>query len=133
MSKKSGRNLVIKKGSDVIAAIRNKTVAWNGEPIDVTSDDDSGFRALLSDAQGQEQIDLSGDGLTDNAILRDIAFAPATSKMLTDITIEWTDTGEIIAGDFKLVSYEESGTYNDARTFTFSLQSSEAWTYTPAS
>lgn len=131
MAKSIGRNLVIKKGGTKIAAIRTKTVAWNGEPVDVTTDDDNGFRTHLSDAEGQEQIDISGDGVTDNKILRDIAFAPATSKFLTDITVEWTDTLETLAGDFKLVSYEESGTFNDARTFTISLQSSGLWVYTP--
>ncbi len=131
MSKSIGRNLIIKKGGTKIAAIKTKTVAWNGEPVDVTSDDSAGFRELLSDAEGQEQIDLSFDGVTDNKILRDIAFATGTSKFLTDITIEWVDTLETISGDFKLVSYEEGGTFNDARTFTGSLQSSGAWTYTP--
>lgn len=130
--KASGRKLQILKGETVIAAIRNKTFSWNGEPMDVTNDDDIGFRTLLPDAQGQEQIDVSGDGISDSNVLRDIALDPDTSKMLTDITLKWADTKEEITGDFKLVSYEESGTYNDGRTFTFSLQSSGAWTYTPA-
>jgi len=130
MPKATGRELVIKKGSAIIAAIRNKTISWNGEPIDVTTDDDAGFRTLL-DAQGQENIDISGDGITDADILKDIALDPTASKLLTDITIAWVDSTAIIAGDFKLISYEETGPYQDSRTFTFSMQSSGLWTYTP--
>jgi predicted secreted protein len=130
--KTTGRKLQILKGGTPIIAVRNKTFSWNGEPIDVTNDDDDGFRTLLSDAQGQEQIDVSGDGISDSPIIRNIALDPAASKMLTDITLKWIDTLEEIAGNFKLVSFEESGTYNDALTFTFSLQSSGLWTYTPA-
>ena len=131
MAKSIGRNLKIKKGGTVIAAVRAKSISWAGEPVDITTDDDAGFRTLLSDAQGQEQIDISGDGVTTDSIFRDIALDPATSKHLTDITLEW-ETGEIIAGDFRLASYEETGPYNEARTFTFSLQSSGQWVYTPA-
>lgn len=130
MPKATGRELVIKKGSAIIAAIRNKTISWNGEPIDVTTDDDAGFRTLL-DAQGQENIDISGDGITDADVLKDIALDPTASKLLTDITIAWVDSTAIIAGDFKLISYEETGPYQDSRTFTFSMQSSGLWTYTP--
>lgn len=132
MVAKVGRKLIIKKNNIAIAAIRAKTIAWNGEPIDISSDDDVGFRTILSDAEGQEQIDISGDGVAVSKILRDIALAPGTSKFLTDITIEWADTLEKIEGDFKLTSYEESGPYNEAQTFTFAMQSSGQWAYTPA-
>ena len=130
MAKSVGRNLVVKKGGTKLAAIRTKTVAWNGEAIDVTTDDDLGFRTLLGNAIGQEQIDLSGDGVMLDSILRDIALDPAIGKQLTDITIEFPD-GEIISGNFNLVSFEETGPYNEAMTFTYSLQSSGAWVYTP--
>ena len=132
MAKKVGRKLLIKKGGTAIAAVRTKGVAWAGEPIDVTTDDDAGFRTLLSDSEGQEQIDLSVEGVMTDSILRDIALAPGTSKFLTDITLEWLDTGETISGDFKLNSYEESAPYNEAMTFTASLQSSGQWVYTPS-
>ena len=50
--------------------------------------------------------------------------------MLTDITIEYPD-GATLAGDFYLASVEETGAYNEAVTFSASLQSSGQWTYTP--
>lgn len=128
MAASSGRELLIKKGVTVLAGVRTKTVTINGEPIDVTTDDDSGFRTLLADP-ATRSIDLSVEGITKDATLRAIV-AGGGSQMLTDITVEYPD-GSVIAGDFYLVSVEESGEYQDAVTFTASLQSSGAFTYTP--
>lgn len=128
MAASSGRELLIKKGASVIAGVRTKTVTINGEPIDVTTDDDSGFRTLLADP-ATRMIDLSVEGITKDDTLRAIV-AGAGPQLLTDITIEYPD-GAVIAGDFYLVSVEESGEYQDAVTFTASLQSSGAFTYTP--
>jgi predicted secreted protein len=128
MAASSGRELLIKKGASVIAGVRTKTVTINGEPIDVTTDDDSGFRTLLADP-ATRMIDLSVEGITKDDTLRAIV-AGAGNQLLTDITIEYPD-GSVIAGDFYLVSVEESGEYQDAVTFTASLQSSGAFTYTP--
>lgn len=128
MAASSGRELLIKKGATVIAGVRTKTVTINGEPIDVTTDDDSGFRTLLADP-ATRSIDLSVEGITKDDTLRAIV-AGAGPQLLTDITIEYPD-GSVIAGDFYLVSVEESGEYQDAVTFTASLQSSGAFTYTP--
>lgn len=128
MAASSGRELLIKKGVTVLAGVRTKTVTINGEPIDVTTDDDSGFRTLLADP-ATRSIDLSVEGITKDATLRAIV-AGGGSQMLSDITVEYPD-GSVIAGDFYLVSVEESGEYQDAVTFTASLQSSGAFTYTP--
>jgi len=129
MAASAGRELLIKKGVSVIAGVRTKTVTINGEPIDITSDDDSGFRTLLGDA-GTRSIDLSVEGVTKDAVLRAIV-AGSSSQLLTDISVEYPN-GDTIEGDFYLVNIEESGEYQDAVTFSASLQSSGAFVYTPA-
>lgn len=129
MAASSGRELLVKKNNVVIAGVRTKTVTINGEPIDVTTDDDSGYRTLLGDP-ATRSIDLSVEGITKDAVLRAIV-AGGGSQMLTDITIEYPN-GDEISGNFYLVSIEESGEYQDAVTFSASLQSSGAYTYTPA-
>jgi len=128
MAQSIGRNLVVKKGATAIASIRTKTVTINNEPVDITTDDSDGFRTLLS-IVGQQSIDLSIEGLTDDATLRAAILSPGTI-LLTDITIVYPNGG-IIAGDFALTTYEEAGTYNDAVTFSGTLQSSGEYTYTP--
>lgn len=128
MAAAKGRELLVKKGSVVLAGIRTKGVSINNEPIDITSDDDAGYRTLLDDA-GTMSVDLSVEGITKDAVLRAAASA-GTGLMLTDITVEYPD-GATLAGDFYLASIEETGTYNEAVTFSASLQSSGAYTYTP--
>ena len=130
MAAAKGRELLVKRGSTVIAGIRTKGVAFNGEPIDITNDDDSGYRTMLNDA-GTYSIDLSIEGITKDNDLRGVVMA-ASSLMLNDIEIEYPN-GDTITGNFFLTSLEESGTYNDAVTFSGSLQSSGTWVYTAAS
>lgn len=126
MAAAKGRELLVKKGSTVLAGIRTKGVSMNGEPIDITTDDDAGYRTLLNDA-GTYSIDLSIEGITKNDTLRAL-IAAGGSLMLTDITIDYPD-GKTLSGDFFLNSLEETGTYNEAVTFSGSLQSSGTWTY----
>ena len=132
MSKRSGRNIKIYDQSTLIGVVRAKTISWSGEPIDITSDDDSGFRTHLGTAQGQEQIDLSVEGIADADALKDMALNPATSKLISNLRIVWEDTGDELAGAFVLTSFENTGPYNEAEAFSASLQSSGQWTYTPA-
>lgn len=131
-----GREALLKKGATVLAGVRTKTLSWGGESIDLTSGENDGIR-LLASASGQEQIDLPLEGIAKDDELIAIALNPATSKMLTDITIEFAirepgnTTKATLSGDFRLSSYEEGMPYNDAITFSATLESSGAWVYTP--
>lgn len=126
MAAAKGRELLVKKGSTVLAGVRTKGVSVNGEPIDITSDDDSGYRTLLADA-GTYSVDLSVEGITKDDTLVSVIMAGG-SLMLSDITVEYPN-GKTLSGDFFLTSVEETGTYNEAVTFSASLQSSGAFTY----
>lgn len=125
----AGRKFLIKKGSAVIASVRSKTVTINGEPIDVTNDDDDGYRRLLDDP-ATRSVDISVEGLMDADTLRAAALGVGTLK-LTDISVEWPD-GATMTGDFFLTNVEETGAHNDAAQFSASFQSSGQWTYTAA-
>ncbi len=127
MAANIGRELLIKRGSVVIAGVRSKSASVNGEAVDITSDDDSGFRTLLS-VVGTKSMDLSVEGVTKDATLR-AAMLSGTSLLLTDVSLEYPN-GDTITGDFFLSSLEESAPYNEAATFSASLQSSGEFTYT---
>lgn len=124
-----GRNLKINRGSTAIAGIRAKTITANGEPIDVTTDDENGFRTLLSDP-AVRSIDISFEGVTKDNELRQVLLTGATTLLLTDINIDYPN-GDTLTGDFYFNNLEETGNYNDAVQFSGSLQSSGEWTYTP--
>lgn len=130
-----GRELLLKKASTVIAGLRTVTLSWSGESIDITTGENSGIRLLL-DSSGQEQCDLSCEGIMKDHVFIALVLGSA-SKMLTDITFTWpiatpgNTTKATLSGNFKISSYEEGIPYNDAITFSMKLESSGAWTYTP--
>ena len=130
MAEYLGRNLLLKKSAVVIATLRSKSLSCNGSPVDVTTDDNNGNRTLLSEL-AEKSSDISADGIESDGVLRALWFSGGMNQLYTDFTITWPN-GDILASDFVFASYEESGTYNDAVTFSISLQSSGAPTYTAA-
>ena len=132
MAKSAGRDFVVKKSSTAIAAVRTKSVTWNGTPIDVTNDDDDGATTYLADAFASTTLELSVEGITDDDVLSDLAFGGTDSdKFLSDITIERAN-GDAISGDFVLTNYAENGQYQEATTFTATLVRNGAHTWTPS-
>jgi TP901-1 family phage major tail protein len=130
MAAELGRELILNKNAAPVAGLRTKGLSFNSEPVDVTTDDDNGYRTLLAEA-GQVSLDISFDGIEKDAVLRDLYLAGGTTQQYTDFDLAWPD-GSTLTGNFNITAYEETGTYNDAITFTCSLQSSGTWTYTPA-
>jgi TP901-1 family phage major tail protein len=128
MGANSGRKLLVKKDDTLLAGVRTKGVAINREPIDITNDDDDGWRALLAEP-GEKQVDINVGGVTKDEVLR---AAAVNGEVLEDLTIEYPD-GSKLEGDFFLNSFNETGEYNDAITFEATFQSSGPIDYTPAS
>ncbi len=128
MASNVGRKLIIKRDGSTIAGVRTKSVTINNEAIDVTTDDDSGYRTLLEEP-GQKQIDLSVEGLTkDDALLQ--AAAEGTT-LIEAYTIEFP-SGATITGDFRFNNLEMGAEYNAAITFTAEIQSTGSYSYTAA-
>ena len=128
MAAEIGRELVVKRGSDVIAGVRTKSLTFAGEAVDVTTDDDDGKRKLL-EASGQESIDMSVEGLTKDENLLAIPAGGGTRIEEYTIDMPW---GGSITGDFRLNSVELGAEYQEAISFTAEIQSTGDWTYTPA-
>lgn len=124
----AGRKATITKGATAIAAIRTRTVTINNEPIDITSDDDNGFRTLL-ELPGTKTLDMSIEGVAKDAVL--LTSVMSTTDIMESISILFPTIGTI-AGDFVVTSFEVGAPYNEAATFSASLQSSGAFTFTPA-
>lgn len=126
-----GRNLVLEWGADspaIIAGIREKSIALNGNPVDVTSDENNGWRELLEEP-GENQVNISFSGVTkDGDRLRDAWF---NGNRMAPATITYPDGGTL-SGSFVLATFNETGPHADAITFEGELQSSGVVTYTPA-
>lgn len=130
MAADTGRDFLLKKASTAIAGCREDSISLDGSPIDITSKSDSGFRTLAAFA-GTKALDISTSGVWIDKIMRDAAVLESANLLLTDITLDFADGGTI-SGNFYLASYEETGSHEDAVTFSASLQSSGSWTYTTA-
>lgn len=129
MAAQSGRGLLVKDGGTAIAGLRETSITVNSEPVDITSKGDSGYRTLASFA-GVESIEVNASGVFDDDTTRDIAFAgTGTTKLLTDHTLEWGD-GATLSGDFYLSNFESAGNHDGEETYSITLMSSGAWTYT---
>ncbi|WP_339064719.1 phage tail tube protein [Teredinibacter turnerae] len=124
-----GIDIVIAKGGTAIAGLQARTISYAGEAIDISSDDDNGFRGL-DDAVGVRSLDISGEGTLVDATFQNLAFGTGAKK-LTDISLTLPD-GATITGDFLLPTFELTGGTNEDATYSISLQSSGEWTYTAA-
>lgn len=132
MANSAGRDFAVKKNSVTIASVRTKSFTSNKTPIDVTTDDEDGVVTYLNAAFSTKSLEISVEGLTDDDVLSDLALSNTDSdSFLTDLTIE-RPNGDAISGTFILTSYAETGTYQEATTFTATFVRSGASTFTPA-
>lgn len=132
MAKGSGRDLKIKKGGTTIAAVNTKGVTWQGNPIDVTSDDSDGVTTYLADKFATTSLELSVEGWLDSDVLPDIAFGTDdATKHFSDITLELLN-GDVISGDFIMTNYTLGGQKEDAVTFSATFVRSGIHTVTAA-
>jgi len=112
-----------------VTGMRTKSITINNESIDITSDDDSGFRTLLADDPAERSIDMSVEGVTKDDELIKLATAGG-SALISEYTLTFPGLGAIV-GDFFIGSMELGAAYNEAVTFSATIQSSGEFTYTP--
>lgn len=130
MAASVGRNITLNWGATSpateIQGLREKGIEMSGEPIDITSDDDNGWRKLLG-VTAENQITISISGVSKDDTLKTAFF---NADRLENVVVVFPDGGEL-AGEFYLSSFSETGTYNEAIVFEAELQSSGTVTYTP--
>ena len=112
-----------------VTGMRTKTITINNEPIDITSDDDLGFRTLLADDPGQRSISMSVEGVTKDDELIKLATAGG-SNLISEYALTFPGLGTI-TGDFFIGTIELGAPYNEAVTFSATIESSGAFVYTP--
>lgn len=111
-----------------VTGMRTKTITLNNEPIDITSDDDLGFRTFLATDPAERSIDMSVDGVTKDTALIELA-AAGGSALVSEYTLDFEGLGAFV-GDFFIGSIELGAPYNDAVTFSANIQSSGVFVFT---
>lgn len=126
----AGRALVFTWDGAAVLGVRQKGLTLNGEAINVTSDEDGGKRTLLT-VSAEDSVDVTLSGVTKDQRLKTAYFAGGTARTKT-VTLTYPD-GSVISGTFFLSNYAETAPYNDAVTFTATLQSAGSdLSFTPA-
>jgi predicted secreted protein len=118
-------------GGTPVTGMRTKTITLNNEPIDITSDDDEGFRRFLGADPAERSIDMSVDGVTKDTALIELA-AAGGNQLISEYTLDFQGLGSFV-GDFFIGSIELGAPYNDAVTFSANIQSSGPFLFTPES
>lgn len=126
-----GRTIEVWRGAPLalVASVRTKSMTLNGEPYDVTTDDDDGVRKLLADA-AEVSAEISVEGLTVDGH----ALAAESDNIIGRVQPTEFRLGAVekFAGDFFLASYSPgNGEYKGVATFAATFQSAGAVTYTP--
>ena len=108
---------------------RSNSITLASDYIDVTSDGDDGFRTLLSEP-AQRNIDMSVEGVLRQDDFVGQLLDPAPATFLEEYTLVFPQIGSV-TGDFFLSNVELGAPYNEATTFSATLESSGEWTFTP--
>ncbi len=138
MAASKGRSFVLKMGdgagSEVftqVGGIKTTGFQLSGEAVDVTTKDSAGWRALLADA-GVKSMSISVDGIFNDSVIEETFRAAAAAQTIHNFQILDGTTGDKWQGAFQITSYSRAGDHNNAVTYSATLESSGAVTFTAA-
>ena len=126
----NGRALTIDWDSTTLVGVNTKGMSITNDYVDVTTDDDSGWRTLLADP-GLRSIEVTVSGITsDEVILTEIMNASITGETLKiDLPSALATPGNL-TGTFVVSSFSDDGTSDGAVEFSATFMSNGAVTFT---
>ena len=120
MAAKSGRAVIITKdGDDLADELRTKTITFNGDLIDVTTDGDDGWMTTLDGVFAMNSVTLTLEGILKSDTIPDMAFSGAQEPFVITVGTLFTLTGTWQLQPGAAID----APYNDAATFSGTLQS----------
>lgn len=125
MAGANGRALQIKWDSVTLVGVRTKGWTATADLVDVTTDDDNGWRTLLA-TPGLRSVEVTVGGISSDQVLIN-EFFNGTGETLTG---ELPTTTGTISGTFYLSSFEQTGEHDGAVEFSATFMSSGAVAYT---
>lgn len=129
----NGRDLTIAWDGTTLVGVRSRTISNTNEMVDVTTDDDAGWRKLLAEP-GLKSVEVSINGITsDEVLLAEFYNASTTGETLATTLPSSLATPGNLSGTFHLSSFEQSGEHDGAYEFSATFMSSGAVTYTASS
>jgi TP901-1 family phage major tail protein len=132
MAAQKGKDLLVKintSGSTftTIGGLRSTSISINDEPVDVTNKDSANARTLLATA-GTSSMTISGSGVfVDDAAIQLVRGSLANGAFKS-FNLVVPDLGTY-AGSFMIASLEFAGEFNGEVTYSLTLESSGAITF----
>jgi TP901-1 family phage major tail protein len=119
--------------SVTLAGVRTRGLTVTSDYVDVTNDDDAGWRVLLSDP-AVRSVESQVGGITKNdVLLADLMAANIASAPLEITLPSALATKGTLTGTFLISSYEQNGEHDGAVEFSATFMSTGVVTFTPAS
>ena len=113
-----------------VGGLRSTSITLNDEAVDVTNKDSSGNRTLLADG-GVFSLSVSGSGVFTDSAAEETLRSTMNASAFKNFEIIIPDFGTY-QGAFMVASLEYAGEFNGEVTYSVTLESSGAITYTAA-
>ena len=127
MAGANGRALTIDWDSTTLVGVRTRGYTVTNDYVDVTTDDDDGWRTLLADP-GLRSMEVTVGGISsDQVLIAEMFNASITGETLT---VQLPTTTGTLGGTFLLSSFEQTGEHDGAVEFSATFMSSGEVTYT---
>lgn len=129
----NGREFTFDWDSITLVGVRTRSLSVTNDYVDVTTDDDNGWRTLLADP-GLRSIEVTIGGVTsDEVMLAAIMAANVSAETLTANLPTSLAVPGTVAGSFLISSYETSGDHDGEVEFSVTFMSTGEVTYTASS
>lgn len=126
----NGRQFTFDWESTTLAGVRTRGMTVTNDYVDVTNDDDAGWRTLLADP-GVRSVEVTIGGITTDEVLLDaIMEASVTSGTLVGNLPSSLTTPGTMSGEYLISSFEQSGNHDGEVEFTATFMSTGEVTYT---
>lgn len=129
----NGRSLTFDWDSTTLVGVRSRGVTMSNDMVDVTTDDDSGWRTLLA-TPGLKSLEIQLDFITSDEVLIAEFFNSSTTgeTLQADLPSSLASPGNL-SGTYHLSNLEYSGDHDGAVEMSATFMSSGAVTYTASS
>jgi len=133
----NGRALTIDWDTTTLVGVRTRGFTITNDYVDVTTDDDSGWRTLLADP-GLRSVEVTASGITSDEVLinemmkASIEGEPLEVALPTGTASGITTPGTL-GGTFLVSSYEQTGEHDGSVEFSATFMSAGEVTYTASS
>jgi len=132
---KPGRDFLLKVSDQTsptnfvtVGGLRNVQLTINNNPVDITNAASNGFREYLPDG-GVQSFSFSGDGIFDSETTgANSLFDAAQNRTVIEGQIS-SGHGDSFTGFFVVTSFQRSGAFDGAETFSVSLESTGQLVY----